>query len=225
MPKNASELMNKRHSRADQLFRPESLARLPALAPKFYDRDPRGVASELLGKILARGRGRTALAARIVEVEVYLGEGDLAAHAAFGLTPRNAVLFGTPGHAYVYFTYGMHYCLNVSCMPPGQAGSVLFRALEPLTGLAAMASNRGISPAAMRHPRVLASGPARLCQAFGITRLRDNGKDLTSKRSDLRIVDDGFVPEAIAVSKRIGITKSPELPLRYFSAGNEFVSK
>lgn len=217
--------MSKGHSRAGQLLRPESLARLPTLAREFYDRDPRRVARELLGKILVRGRGRLALTARVVEVEVYLGEGDLAAHAAFGLTQRNAVLFGPPGHAYVYFTYGMHYCLNVSCMPPGEAGCVLFRALQPLTGLSAMARNRGISLAAMRHLRELASGPARLCQAFGITRPRDNGKDLTSKRSDLRIAEDGFVPEAIATSKRIGITKSPELPLRYFIAGNDFVSK
>src|SRR5579864_8183524 len=225
MPKPAPELMSNAHSRAGQLLRPESLARLPVLARKFYDRDPRVVARELLGKILVRGKGRQALAARIVEVEVYLGEGDLAAHAAFGLTPRNAVLFGPPGHAYVYFTYGMHYCLNVSCMPPGQAGSVLFRALEPLTGLAAMARNRDVSLAQMRHPRVLASGPARLCQAFGISRPRDNGKDLTSNRSDLRIVDDGFKPDRIAISKRIGIKKSPELPLRSFIAGSEFVSK
>ena len=217
--------MSKSHSRAGQLHRPGSLARLPVVAREFYDRDPRVVARELLGKILVRGRSRLALSARIVEVEVYLGIGDLAAHAAFGLTPRNAVLFGPPGHAYVYLSYGLHYCLNVSCMPQGDAGCVLFRALEPMTGLGAMARNRGLALPDIPHPRVLASGPARLCQAFGVTRLRDNGKDLTANRSDLRIVDDGFVPETIATSKRIGITKSPELPLRYFSAGNEFVSK
>jgi len=207
------------------LLRPELLARLPVVARGFYDRDPRRVAPALLGKILVRGSGARTLAGRIVEVEAYLGTGDLAAHAAFGLTPRNAVLFGPPGHAYVYLTYGLHFCLNTSCMPRGDAGCVLFRALEPLAGLAAMASGRGISHFQSRNPRVLAGGPARLCQAFAITRPRDNGKDFTSKRSDLRIVDDGFVPEKIVVGKRIGITKSPELPLRFYIAGSEFVSR
>ncbi|HEV2112515.1 MAG TPA: DNA-3-methyladenine glycosylase [Terriglobales bacterium] len=217
--------MSKPRPEPQPQLRPESLARLPMLARKFYDRDPRQAAPELLGKILVRGSGLRSLAARIVEVEVYLGAGDLAAHAAFGLTPRNAVLFGPPGHAYVYFTYGMHFCLNVSCMLPGEAGSVLFRAAEPLAGLAAMARNRHLMLREIRHPRILSSGPARLCQAFGITRPRDNGKDLTSKRSDLRIVDDSFVPESIGISKRIGITKSPDLPLRYYIASSEFVSR
>ena len=135
------------------------------------------------------------------------------------------MLFGPPGHAYVYLSYGLHYCLNVSCMPQGEAGCVLFRALEPMTGLEAMARNRGLALPDISHPRVLASGPARLCQAFGITRLRDNGKDLTAPKSDLRIVNDGFAADSIVTSKRIGITKSPELPLRYYISGSEFVSK
>ena len=208
-----------------QLLRPELLATLPALGHEFYNRDPRGVARELLGKILVRGHGRASLSGRIVEVEVYLGAGDLAAHAAFGLTPRNAVLFGPPGHAYVYLSYGLHYCLNVSCMPRGEAGCVLFRAIEPLAGFSTMAANRGFSLAELAPPRLLASGPARLCQAFAITRLRDNGKDLTSEKSDLRIVDDGFVPRSIVIGKRIGITKSPELPLRYVIQGSQFISR
>ena len=212
-------------SSSGQLPRPELLAALPVLQREFYNRDPRQVARELLGKILVRGHGRGALSGRIVEVEVYLGENDLAAHAAFGITPRNAVLFGAPGHAYVYLSYGLHYCLNVSCMPLGDAGCVLFRAVEPLTGLDVMARNRGLSPGKIAHPRLLASGPARICQAFAITRARDNGKDLTSEKSDLQIVDDRFVPESITIGKRIGITKSPELPLRYYISANKFISR
>src|SRR5579864_448463 len=119
------------------------------LPQSFYARDPRIVARELLGKVLVRTLSRGAkalrLAGRIVEVEVYLGEGDLAAHSAAGKTERNQVLFGPPGHAYVYFIYGVHYCLNFSCMPEGQAGSVLLRALEPIEGIEQMAQARGIS--------------------------------------------------------------------------------
>src|SRR5579862_6347407 len=153
------------------------------LPQRFYARDPRIVARELLGKILvrtlSRGVKRRRLAGRIVELEVYLGEGDLAAHAAAGKTERNDVLFGPPGHAYVYFIYGMHYCLNFSCMPEGQAGSVLLRALEPMEGIEQMAQPRGISEERLHSIsglRLLTSGPGRLCQAFGITRARFNGQ-------------------------------------------------
>src|SRR5579872_7175984 len=120
-----------------------------ALPQSFYARDPRIVAPELLGKILVRtlseGAKNTRLAGRIVEVEVYLGEGDLAAHSAAGKTERNQVLFGPPGLAYVYFIYGAHYCLNFCCMPEGRAGCVLLRALEPIEGFEAMAHARGIA--------------------------------------------------------------------------------
>ena len=102
------------------------------LPASFYDRDPRDVSRDLLGKILVRREGKRLLTGRIVEVEAYLGADDAAAHAAAGRTPRNDVLFGPPGRAYIYFIYGNHYCLNVSCMPDGIAGGVLFRALEPL---------------------------------------------------------------------------------------------
>src|SRR5579871_5820223 len=95
------------------------------LPRSFFDRDPRTVARQLLGKIIARCRGRTVLAGRIVETEAYLGAGDLAAHAAAGRTMRNQVLFGSPGHAYIYFIYGVHYCLNISCLPDGEPGCVL----------------------------------------------------------------------------------------------------
>ncbi len=106
------------------------------LAREFFNRDPVTVARELLGKLLIRREGRTLLAGRIVENEAYLGQEDPAAHAYNGRTARNSVLFGPPGHAYVYFIYGNHYCLNVSCMPEGCGEGVLFRAMEPVFGLA-----------------------------------------------------------------------------------------
>ena|SRR5579872_3626882 len=193
----------------------------------FFNRDPREVAPELLGKVLTRNLPNSALRARIVEVEVYLGLDDPAAHAYAGLTPRNAVLFGPPGHAYIYFIYGVHYCLNFSCMPRGEAGSLLIRALEPLDGLEYMAKARGLDRkknTTEAGRKQLTSGPGRLCQAFGITRERDNGKDVTASSSDLQVVDDGFVAGAVKTTVRIGITKAAEMPLRYFLAGNPFVS-
>jgi DNA-3-methyladenine glycosylase len=191
----------------------------------FYSRDPRKVSRDLLGKILVRREPEKLLTARIVEVEAYLGHGDPAAHSASGRTPRNAVLFGPPGHSYVYFIYGNHYCFNVSCLPDGEAGGVLFRALEPLTGIEAMAIARRVSIDGTGALRKLTSGPGRLAQAFGITRERDNEKDLTNYRSDLLIVDDGFRPHRVEVTPRIGITKAAEHPLRYIIAGNKFVSR
>lgn len=194
----------------------------------FFNRDPRIVARELLGKLIVRGAGREARAGRIVECEAYLGLGDLAAHAAAGLTERNSVLWGPPGHAYVYFIYGVHYCLNISCLREGEAGCVLVRALEPVSGLSAMAKARELSPRQLKSPRdlrQLTSGPGRLCAALGITRPRDNGKDMLLRGSDLRVMEDGFRVGEIAVTPRIGITKSAEMPLRYLIAENGFVSR
>jgi DNA-3-methyladenine glycosylase len=194
------------------------------LARVFYDRDPRRVSRELLGKVLVRREGRQLRTARIVEVEAYLGENDPAAHSFAGRTLRNAVLFGPPGHAYVYFIYGNYYCLNVSCLPDGVAGGILFRAVEPLVGIERMAESRNVSINSARDLRKLTSGPGRLAEAFDITRERDNGKDLTGKRSDLFIADDGYRVSRILITPRIGITKAAERPLRYVIAGNEFVS-
>jgi DNA-3-methyladenine glycosylase len=194
------------------------------LSGEFYDRDPRRVSRELLGKVLVRRERKQVLAARIVEVEAYLGEDDPAAHSFAGRTLRNAVLFGPPGYAYVYFIYGNHYCLNVSCLPDGVAGGILFRALEPLVGMEQMALSRNVSIGSVRDLRKLTSGPGRLAEAFGITRERDNGKDLASPRSDLFIVDDGYRVRRVLTTPRIGITKAAGLPLRYLIAGNEFVS-
>jgi DNA-3-methyladenine glycosylase len=194
------------------------------LSREFYDRDPRRVSRELLGKVLVRRERRQVLAARIVEVEAYLGEDDPAAHSFAGRTLRNAVLFGPPGYAYIYFIYGNHYCLNVSCLPDGVAGGILFRALEPLVGMEQMALSRNVSISSVRDLRKLTSGPGRLAEAFGITRERDNGKDLASPRSDLFIADDGYRVRRVLTTPRIGITKAAGLPLRYLIAGNEFVS-
>jgi DNA-3-methyladenine glycosylase len=191
----------------------------------FYTRDPRAVSRDLLGKILVRRQRRGLLTARIVEVEAYLGQDDPAAHSARGRTPRNFVLFGPPGLSYVYFIYGNHYLFNVSCLPDGEAGGVLFRALEPISGIEQMAEARDIVIDGTGDWRKLTSGPGRLAEAFGITRERDNEKDLTSRKSDLFIVDDGFRPQGIEITPRIGITKAAERPLRYIIAGNKFVSK
>src|SRR5215469_4669634 len=146
------------------------------LPRRFYNRDPRLVGPDLLGKDLVRAAQNQVLTGRIVEVEAYLGANDAAAHSAAGRTERNAVLFGPPGYAYIYFIYGNHYCLNASCLPAGDAGGLLIRALEPLEGLPVMARNRGLELSdQVKARRLLTSGPGRLCEAFEITRPRDNG--------------------------------------------------
>jgi DNA-3-methyladenine glycosylase len=200
-----------------------AFASIIPLGRAFFAGSPRRVARQLLGKILVRTEN-SPLTARIVETEAYLGENDPAAHAAAGNTPRTAVLFGPPGFAYVYFIYGNHYCLNVSCEAEGKAGSVLFRALEPITGIEEMARARNISLRTPRDLIQLTSGPGRLAQAFAITRSRDNGCDLTTSSSSLWIGDDGFRPAKISITPRIGITKAAHHRLRYFLAGNRFVS-
>lgn len=195
----------------------------------FFSRDPRRVARALLGKVLVRETVREQadtprLTARIVEVEAYIGTEDPAAHAAAGNTARTAVLFGPPGHAYVYFIYGNHYCLNVSCEPEGRAGSVLIRALEPISGVEEMAQARGVEVRSPKDLVKLTSGPGRLAQAFGVTRARDNACDLTSAASGLWIGKDSYRAIGIRTTCRIGITKAEDKPLRYILAGNAFVS-
>jgi DNA-3-methyladenine glycosylase len=199
------------------------------LKADFFDRDPRKVARALLGRLLIRRTARGILAGRVVETEAYLGEGDAAAHAVAGRTARNFVLFGPPGYAYVYFIYGNHFCLNVSCLPDGVPGCVLFRALEPVAGIEEMARARGIrvSDSEFRRDsdlRKISSGPGRMAEALGITRDRDNAKSLVSAKSDLQLVDDGYRVRRVMVTPRIGIVKSAEHPLRYFIAGSPFVS-
>jgi DNA-3-methyladenine glycosylase len=207
-----------------------SVGRVTLLKEEFYNRDPRLVARALLGKLLIRKLPRRILAGRIVETEAYLGVDDAAAHTAAGRTPRNSVLFGPPGYAYVYFIYGNHYCLNVSCLPDGIPGGVLFRALEPVAGVQQMAEARGVdltSDDDLKNVSVLrkiSSGPGRLSEAMDITRERDNAKNLMSARSDLHIADDGYRVRRITVTPRIGIVKSAAHQLRFFIEGNQFVS-
>ncbi len=186
----------------------------PILPRPFYDRPTIEVARDLLGKVLVHGPA----AGIIVETEAYLGGDDLAAHSARGVTERTRVIFGPPGHAYVYFIYGMYECLNLVCEPPGRPGCVLIRALEPAAGIERMRDRR---PAA-RKDEDLASGPGRLTLAMGITRAQ-NGADVT--RGSL-VVRQPAEPRhvEIAVTPRIGITKCADLPLRFMVRGNRFVS-
>jgi DNA-3-methyladenine glycosylase len=200
------------------------LGQVAWLQEEFFDRDPRRVARALLGKLLVRTTPDAVLAGRIVETEAYLGAGDSAAHSFIGQTLRNAVMFGPPGRAYVYFIYGNHYCLNACCLPPGIAGAVLFRAFEPITGVEHMAAARGMILNEKTDLRKISSGPGRMAQALGVTRVRDNDKSFVDPKSDLRIADDGFRVRRAIATTRIGITKAADMPLRYLIAGNPFVS-
>ncbi len=206
------------------LCRQSGPSKLSILNAEFFDAEPRKVARKLLGKLLIRRTNRGLLAGRVVETEAYLGTGDAAAHAVAGRTARNFVLFGPPGFAYVYFIYGNHYCLNVSCLPDGVPGCVLFRALEPIAGIEEMASARGVDIARESDLKKVSSGPGRLCEAMGITRQRDNGKSLVAAGSDLQLADDGYRVARVTVTSRIGITKSAEHPLRFLITGSRFVS-
>ncbi|HET7103267.1 MAG TPA: DNA-3-methyladenine glycosylase [Terracidiphilus sp.] len=194
-------------------------ARLPGrLLPRaFFEDAPDRVAPRLLGKLLVHSTPAGPLIGRIVEVEAYLGPHhqppDPAAHSHRGPTARNRVLFGPAGHAYVYSIYGRYFCMNISCEREGRAGCVLLRALEPLLGVASMAVHRGL--AASARPRLLTSGPSRLCQALAISRSPHNGLDLTSSRSPLQVRDDGFRVIEAAVTSRIGIRHAVDWPLRF----------
>jgi DNA-3-methyladenine glycosylase len=180
----------------------------------FYARPAIEVARNCLGKILLHG----STAGRIVEVEAYLGTDDRAAHSWRGLTERTRVIFGPPGHAYVYFIYGMYECLNFVCEPEGHAGCVLIRALEPLSGLAIMRRRRR----AARKVEDLASGPGKLTLAMGITR-KLNGADLVTGPLEVRRARDE-PPIEVLTTPRIGITHCTDSPLRFVIANNRFAS-
>ena len=192
----------------------------------FFEHSPRQVAPRLLGRLLVHRTPAGTLAGRIVEAEAYLGPHntppDPAAHAHRGPTPRNRVLFGTAGHAYVYAIYGRYFCMNISCEAHGLAGCVLLRALEPVTGADQMALNRGLAPGAAAP--LLTSGPSRLCQAMGLSRLAHNGLDVTSAASPLQVRDDGFPVPEILVTPRIGIKHAVDWPLRFALPGHKCVS-
>ena len=180
---------------------------------KFYARDTLKIARELLGKKLVRRTGREILSGMIVETEAYCGQADSACHAHRGKTPRNSVMFGKPGHAYVYFTYGMHYMLNLVTEDEGNPCAVLIRAIFPLDGIEAMEARR------KKKGAQLSNGPAKLCQALSIDKSL-NGWDVTSG-SELWVEDYKKIPaKSIISSPRIGIdyahTKDKEALLRFF---------
>jgi DNA-3-methyladenine glycosylase len=192
----------------------ELIAKSAILKRDFYDRPAIEVARDCLGKILVHGK----TAGRIVETEAYLGVDDRAAHAWRGLTERTRVIFGPPGHAYVYFIYGMYECLNFVAEPEGQAGCVLVRAVEPLAGIVQMQRRR---PTAKRIED-LASGPGKLTRAMGISR-EQNGADLTESALHVRDLRE-HTPFEVQVTPRIGIRHCADLPLRFLIANNRFVS-
>ncbi len=191
------------------------LAESTVLNRDFYARPAIEVARDCLGKILVHGK----TAGRIVEVEAYLGVDDRAAHAWRGITDRTRVIFGEPGHAYVYFIYGMYECLNFVAEPAGHAGCVLIRALEPVAGIATMRRRR---PAAKGQEN-LANGPGKLTRAMGITR-KLNGADLTASALQVRRLPSEPAIE-VSTTPRIGITHCADWPLRFVIAGNRFVSR
>jgi DNA-3-methyladenine glycosylase len=184
----------------------------------FYDRPTELVARELLGAVLERRMPEGLARGRIVETEAYLGPDDPACHAAAGLTNRNRALFGPPGTAYVYFIYGMHWCVNAVTRERGHGSAVLIRALEPLDGLALMQSRRGPVPAA-----ALTNGPAKLCDALAIDGTLDG---VRLDRGPLRILEGSRLPEGrVAIGPRVGITLAADWPLRFFERDNPHVSR
>ncbi len=190
-----------------------------SLTREFYRRDPRELAPLLLNKVLVNG----STSGRIVEVEAYCGPIDPASHAYRGPTKRNGSMFGPPGLLYVYFSYGMHWCGNVVCGHEGEGLAVLLRALEPLHGLVEMSSRR---PAAQRD-RDLCRGPARLCQALGVTGALD-GADLVTAARGVTVLDDGTPPPmdaAVTVTTRVGISVGTERAWRWYVTGDPHVSR
>jgi len=185
----------------------------------FYAHPTAEVARSLLGTILLHSTAEGLLAGMIVEVEAYLGQNDPAAHSSAGRTPRTRVIFGDPGHAYVYRIYGLHHCLNVVAEPDGTPGCVLIRALEPICGVEVMRSRR----TAARRVEQIASGPAKLTQALGIG-MEAYGSDLLGETLSIR-VPHKKPKVSTATTKRIGIRKAQELDLRFFIADNKHVSR
>lgn len=185
------------------------------LPRNFYARETVAAARDLLGCILVHNAPDGPAAGRIVETEAYI-QGDPACHAFRGETPRNRVMFGPPGHAYVYFIYGMYYCFNTVTAPAGVGEAVLIRALEPLEGIPLMRRRRGRD-----RLKDLCSGPAKLVQALGIAR-EHNGADLT--RNPLFVLK-GDAREKILAATRVGIREGADLPLRFYLEGNPFVSR
>jgi DNA-3-methyladenine glycosylase len=176
------------------------------------------VARDLLGRLLGRRLPEGLVAGRIVECEAY-EEGDPASHSFRGLTERTAVMFGPAGHLYVYFTYGMHFCMNVVTGRDGEGSAVLLRAVEPVQGIDVMRDRRGVS-----EVRRLCAGPGRLTQAYGVTRA-ENGLDLVSGGDLVVGVGDPIGEAALRTGPRVGISVAVEKPWRFYVAGSPFVSR
>ena len=187
------------------------------LPRSFYARPTLEVAPDLLGKILVRVKGKTLTSGRIVEVEAYRNTDDPASHAHRGLTPRNMLMFGEAGHAYVYFIYGMYFCVNAVTESKNIAGACLIRALEPIEGIGIMKKRRG-----MDRVHDLANGPGKLCLAMDIDRTL-NGADFLG--DSLYLIDDGFREFTIQRSPRIGIRVGSDKHWRFFIKGSEYISK
>jgi len=195
-------------------------ARLGATLPRdFYDRPTEQVARDLLGAVLECRTRDGVAAGRIVETEAYVGEHDLACHAAAGRTERTAPLYGAPGIAYVYFIYGMYWCFNAVTRGEDEPSAVLVRAVEPVAGLALMQRRRKHP----RRPHDLTNGPGKLCLALGIEG-RHNWLPLQDGPLVIR-AGDPVVDADVVVTPRIGITKSADWPLRWFIRDNPYVSK
>lgn len=177
------------------------------------------VAKDLLGRLIVRKTSDVAMTARIVEVEAYFGEDDPASHAARGITPRNSIMFGRPGIAYVYINYGVHYLLNVVTGREGVAGAVLIRAVEPISGIDAMVKNRPV-----KNKFNLTNGPGKLTKALDVD-IKHNGIDLTSSENELYIATGAVEDFKIDKSPRVGISSGKELLLRFSIKGNPYVSR
>lgn len=191
---------------------------MPAKLPRsFYRRPTLEVAPDLLGKILVHIKGKTVTSGRIVELEAYRNADDPASHAHRGQTPRNALMFGEAGRAYVYFIYGMYFCVNVVTEEHGTAGACLIRALEPLEGIGIMKKRRGIEKL-----NDIANGPGKLCIAMAID-LSLNGADYLG--DTLYLIDDGYTGFKIKKSPRIGIRTGTDKRWRFFIQGNDYVTK
>jgi DNA-3-methyladenine glycosylase len=193
------------------------------LGKAFFNRSPQVVARMLLGKVLRHKYRQTWLSGRIVEVEAYLGLDDPASHAFIGETKRSRILYGPSGIAYVYLVYGIHYCLNISCLPDRKPGGVLIRAIEPLAGVKTMARLRGVSEGASASR--ISGGPGRLCQALGISRRLSDGVHVNGQGSPIQVLNDGCRVSKVNVTPRIGIQKAAHLPLRFLAANDCQVAK
>jgi DNA-3-methyladenine glycosylase len=190
------------------------------LKRNFYNQPTLKVAKKLLGKYLVVKKGKGLLSGKIVETEAYVGKNDPASHAYKGITPRNKIMFGKPGFAYIYLTYGMYHCLNFITEKEGFPAAVLIRALEPKEGIEAMMRNRKIS-----EVKNLTNGPGKLCQALGLDRSL-NGADLCSKKQKkIWVKDRKEKPGKIVSTSRIGIDEGRDKKWRFYIEGNRFVSK